>query len=307
MRVALPTYADHPDWEVDDHPLHAALEARGAQVEQPIWNDATVDWSRFDGVLLRTTWDYFDHQPAFVAWARRVAERVPLFNPADVVRWNTEKTYLRHLADHGVPTIPTVWLDGSDLAAAANQDGVLEGILNAHGWERAFFKPVVGATAVHTLRFHRDEAPRARDFLSPLAQAGRAMQLQPYLDTVERQGEVSVVVLDGQATHGVRKVPVPGDYRVQDDHGASDEPWQPPEAVVADSLHAVAVAEAVVGPLLFARADWILDGTGQHLMCELELVEPSLFFRHAPHAANVLAEGFLGRLSGRGADAPHAG
>ena len=48
------------------------------------------------------------------------------------------------------------------------------------------------------------------------------MMLQPYLETVETEGELSALYFDGVFSHGVRKIPVPGDYRVQDDFGASD-------------------------------------------------------------------------------------
>ena len=51
------------------------------------------------------------------------------------------------------------------------------------------------------------------------------MMLQPYLETVETEGELSALYFDGVFSHGVRKIPVPGDYRVQDDFGASDEPY----------------------------------------------------------------------------------
>jgi len=49
-------------------------------------------------------------------------------------------------------------------------------------------------------------------------------------------------------------------------------------------------------PLLYARVDFLRDDDGRLRLSELELVEPSLFFRHAPHAADMLADALLARV-----------
>lgn len=284
MHIALVSCETLPDWEVDDVPLHAALRARGAVVTQPVWSDASVDWSAFDLVLLRTPWDYQERLPAFRDWTRRVAEVTRLEHDAEVVRWNSRKTYLRDLQARGVPIAPTEWLDGywvPDLAA----------VLARRGWTRAFLKPVVGATARETMRFDASSEGVA-GAEAHLARLQEAMLLQPYLHTVETLGEWSVVVIDGVPTHGVRKVPVAGDYRVQDDFGAHDEP-------LALTPELIAFAEQVMGaareslersrPFLYGRVD-LLHHEGGWVLNELEIIEPSLFFRHGAHAAEALAD-----------------
>ena len=97
---------------------------------------------------------------------------------------------------------------------------------------------------------------------------------------------------------------MPGDYRVQDDFGARDEPYEPTadERAMAERVMAIAVRRggpcpgADGAPLLYGRADFLWADDGSCVLTELELVEPSLFFRHAPDAADVLAEAWLGRL-----------
>jgi hypothetical protein len=108
--LALATRSDLPAWEVDDRHLHRELASRGVAFEQPVWDEPTIDWRRFDAVLIRSTWDYQDKRPGFLAWSERVAAVTRLHNPARVVRWNTHKHYLRDLASAGVPQAPTVWL-----------------------------------------------------------------------------------------------------------------------------------------------------------------------------------------------------
>jgi len=277
MRLALASCFDLPSWEVDDHPLHDALRRDGHQVEIHPWNSA-VDWSSFDGVLIRTTWDYTAHRDAFVAWCRGLGPR--LHNPPDIIAWNTHKGYLREFERAGVPIVPTVWLPhGSDPSTVeASFDGPV------------FLKPCVGATAEGTARFE-GWGPEAIAWARQLTAAGDAM-LQPFLGRVGTDGERSAIVVDGTVTHWVRKVPVPGDYRVQDDHGASDHPHRP-SAAEEDLVERTLTA--LPSDLLYGRLDWLPDDHGPRIN-EVELVEPSLFFRHGPQAAEALARAWIRRL-----------
>jgi hypothetical protein len=298
MRIALCTCANLPAWEVDDAPFHRALAERSVQTALPVWNDPAVDWSAFDAALIRTTWDYQEQRAAFVTWAERAASRTRLFNPAPVVAWNTHKSYLQQLAQHGVPVAPTQWLQqGSTVDLAA--------LLAERGWRQAFLKPCIGATARETLRFSSDTQglARAKAHLARLLPHEDFM-LQPYLPAVETRGEWSAVFFDGALSHCVRKVPVPGDYKVQDDFGAKDMPYQPEAAELALANAVMGVLRDPTGPcpgaggppLLYARADFLWMDAGDCVLTELELVEPSLFFRHAPAAAERLADALLRRL-----------
>ncbi|MFT5584283.1 MAG: glutathione synthase/RimK-type ligase-like ATP-grasp enzyme [Cognaticolwellia sp.] len=291
MDIALATCSALPEWEKDDLPLHTALRALGVVIHQPVWDDAEVDWTRFDAVLIRTTWDYAENREAFVAWARKVGDR--LLNPPRVVVWNTHKSYLRALAKEKVSIIPTIWLD-------RYQDLHLEFIWP--GWERGFIKPQVGANSSGTLRFDASELGAVESVLRDALRRDD-MMLQPYLSQVETRGELSAIYIDGVFSHAVRKVPVAGDYRVQDDHGASDYPHTL-EAKQLEVCQAVMDAAARVlcleEPLLYARVDLLHDDKDKLLLTELELVEPSLFFRHGSGAAEKLAMALVARTKAMG-------
>jgi glutathione synthase/RimK-type ligase-like ATP-grasp enzyme len=289
VRVALATCANLPDWEVDDRPLFAALDARGVAWDRPVWDDPAVDWSAYDGVLVRTTWDYMERLDAYVAWADRVARVTRLHNPASVVRWNTRKTYLGALEALGVPIAPTVWLTSPEPLAP---------ILATRGWERGFLKPVVGATARETCRFVAEDLALAQAHADRVLQR-EALMLQPYLRSVEDDGELSVIVIDGVPSHAVRKIPVPGDYRVQDDFGAKDVRIDLPDDLAALAAQALGAASLLLGgePLLYGRVDALRGDDGRLVLNELELVEPSLFLRHAPEAADRLIAAWLDRLA----------
>jgi glutathione synthase/RimK-type ligase-like ATP-grasp enzyme len=302
LRIALASCASLPAWEVDDKPLHAALAAHGVIVETPAWDDANVDWQRLDACLIRTTWDYMDRRSAYLDWAERTAAATTLFNPAAIVRWNTDKGYLADLERLGAAVIPTVWL-----AAGSSPD--VAAILAEHGWTRAFLKPAVGASSLGTLRFDADVLglAAARAHLEQLLPR-ETMLLQPYLPTVETIGELSAIFFDGKFSHGVRKIPPAGDYRVQDDYGARDLPHEFSAVELRQAREILDLVPAACPtwrasadePLLYARVDFLAGRDGRLLLTELELVEPSLFFRHAPAAADVLAAALVERLRGEG-------
>ena len=286
MHVALATYHDLPDREVDDLPFHTALAARGIDFTLADWHDTAVDWSAFDACLIRTTWDYQKRLGEFLAWAEGVARVSRLFNPFPIVRWNTHKSYLRELASEGIPTIPTVWLDRGAPVDVAR-------IMAERDWSRGFIKPAVGATAWRTLRFAAATDLQAAQAHAEELLADGDLLLQPYLARVETEGELSAIFIDGRLSHAVRKVPVHGDYRVQDDFGAHDEPatLAPDEIALAERAIRVAGTD-----LLYGRTDFLRADDGSLVLTELELVEPSMFFRHAPQAPDRLADALRARL-----------
>jgi hypothetical protein len=295
MRVALATCRELPGWEKDDFPFHAALEELGIHHESPIWDDPSVDWSTYDAILIRTTWDYMEKQEAYVSWAETVDADRLFFNPAEVIRWNTHKSYLRELEEAGVALAPTEWLFRGATVDVAE-------MLQRRGWARGFIKPMVGASARETLRFDADAVgiAEAQAHLDRTL-ATEDMMVQPYLERVETEGEISAIFIDGALSHAVQKIPVPGDYRVQDDFGATDFPVELTAERLSAATAALQAAEtrfAHLGehPLLYARVDFLFGDAGELLLTELELVEPSLFFRHGPAAPGMLANALKRRM-----------
>lgn len=286
-RIAIASCRSLPTYERDDAPLYALFRERGVALEVHPWDEEQVDWARFDAVLLRTTWDYSERVVPFLAWIERVSQLTRLFNPAAVVRWNADKHYLRDLHRAGIPTVPTTF-------AAAHQPFDLRAWAASLDEEsRGFFKPTIAVNSMGTLRFSLDDEQELAHAQTQLDQAlsRGAMMLQPYRRGVEEYGELSVIWFAAGArheagvSHGVRKRPVTGDYRVQEGWGGVDEPLEVSEALAQLTSRALEVAREVTGErLLYARADYLMSAHGPELI-ELELIEPSLFFRHGGERA----------------------
>lgn len=273
VRLALVTDAGHPDLGDEAALLLPALDDAGIDAEVAVWDDPTVEWSTYDGVAIRSTWDYTGRVHAFRDWISEVAAVTRLANPPDVVAWNTDKRYLRDLADGGVPVIDTVFVEpGADVSLPA--------------WPELVVKPAVSAGARRTGRFGPDERAAAAELVDAIHAEGHVAMVQPYITTVDTDGEVDVVVLGGQASHAVAKAAVlsPRTGAVDDSSRAENQPVRP-VALTADLFDfAARVLAAVAGdhPLLQARVDSVITADGTRRLMELELVEPYLFLAKAP-------------------------
>ena len=274
----------------DEAVLGAALRARGVEVVEVAWRDASIDWGAFDAVVIRSTWDYTEDVAAFHAWAERVeAAGTQLHNSADVVRWNTHKGYLLELEERGAPIVPTAWLGQGD-------DVDLADLAAARGWDGVVAKPAVGAGADGLLVVPPGVDPSDhQDAFAALAAAGDAM-VQPFVASIHEHGELSVVVIDGEVSHAVRKQPRAGEVRTQIEFGARYLPEDP--APDAAGLAAWLV-EATGHDLLYARVDLLADDDGTWLLGELEAVEPALLLAWSDHGADRLADALLQRLAVR--------
>jgi glutathione synthase/RimK-type ligase-like ATP-grasp enzyme len=291
--IALASCAPFPPVEDDEGPLREGFEALGYTVVDRAWDAADVDWSSFDAVILRMTWDYADRLPEFLTWAERTGKVTRLIHDIDIVRWNTDKAYLRVLSEgDGFSMAPTLWLErGTDVDLATLLAGV--------PWTRGFIKPRVGASARETLRFDvtADGIATAQQHVGRLL-PDESLILQAYLPSVEHEGELSAFFVAGALTHGVRKVPSGNDYRVQEDFGAKDyaHQFEAHEAALATAI--VEAAERRLGTrLVYARVDFIRDASGQLLLNELEVVEPCMFFRHGGDAGQRFADAVHSRLA----------
>jgi len=281
-RIAIATCASYDREMVDDELLASALRERGCEAQAVVWDNPEADWSAFDLCLIRSTWDYHDKHREFLAWTRRVDAAAGLQNPAGLVAWNIDKTYLRELAEAGVPTVPTVWVDRDDGAD-------LEAVLTDERWDEAVVKPVVdlGARNLHRVRAGENSAA-----LRLTLQRSAAM-VQPFLPSLEEQGELSLIYIDGKLTHAVRKRAAPGDFRVQGLWGGTTARTEPERAQVELAEQALAQLDE---PPLYARVDIVAGLDRAPCLIELELIEPNLYLTQHPPAAAALAEAALLRI-----------
>lgn len=282
-RIAIATCAAYPELKGDDELLREALARRGCKARSVVWDEAGTDWGETDLCLVRSTWDYHDKYEEFLAWTRRAKAATSLHNPADLIAWNSDKRYLRELADAGVPTVPTLWVErGAEVDIAAE--------LVERGWDEAVIKPVVDLGAKN---LHRVQADKAQEALATVLSRQEAM-VQPFLPSLETEGELSLIYIEGKFSHAVRKHPAKGDFRVQSIWGGTVAAAKPEPQHVEVAERALAQLSE---PPLYTRVDLVSDLNGTPALIELELIEPNLYLSTDGPAADRLAKAVLTQLS----------
>ncbi|MDA1261215.1 MAG: hypothetical protein O3A20_11420 [Planctomycetota bacterium] len=294
-RVAIATCRLLPEPDPDQEFLLQALHARGLEAEMLAWDDpATPPLEDFALIVLRSTWNYPEDPDGFRTWCERAAAATRLLNPLRALRWNFHKRYLLDLQVRGIPVVPTaLHARGSDadlLATAAER-----------GWSDVVVKPAIGAASFGTRRFPLGNASidsEGRSFLAAMLRERDAL-VQPYLREVEAVGERAQVWIAGELTHCVRKEP----RFAGQDESVSEALKPSAEERVFVTRCLEALPNDVRRDLLYARADLIRLDSGNLVLGELELLEPSLFLAQHPPALDRLAEA-IKQASSMAASAP---
>jgi glutathione synthase/RimK-type ligase-like ATP-grasp enzyme len=280
VRVALATCAEVAEGDEDSPALVGALAARGVEARPAVWDDTSVDWGTFDLVVVRSTWDYAERRDAFLAWAASLPR---VLNELEVLRWNTDKRYLRELERAGVRVVPTRFLEPGEPFEAPPG--------------RFVVKPAVSAGARHSARYEPGQA-EAHAHVARLHRLGRTVMVQPYLDGIETHGETGLLYIGGSYSHSVRKAPLlfpgqaPGDALYLEEQIERAQPSEAERAV------AEAVLRVAPDGLLYARVD-LVPGPEGPIVLEVELTEPSLWLGHAAGAAERFADAIAAAVSRR--------
>ena len=264
--------------------LGEALATAGLTAVPAPWTDHVADASgltRFPLVLPLIAWGYHrDHGRWLQACETWAAAGVRMQNPPSVLGWNSDKSYLGRLAEKGVAIPPTLWVDSptqTDVDAAFERFGTGTVIV----------KPRVSGGAYRTLRLSRGEAMAG-------APEGPAM-IQPYLPSIESEGETSLLFFGGRLSHVVGKRPVAGEFRIQVQFGGQYAAVpEPPAGALALAEQTLA---AIDEDLLYARIDMARGADGGWLLMEAELIEPDFYLGSAPAGGRNFAAAVRLRLA----------
>ena len=263
----------------EDNYVIEALRAQGLSAEKKDWSDPDFDWTLTRSVIFRTTWDYFDRYSEFTPWLADISTKCLLLNSAKIINWNIDKHYLEDLKSAGLNVAPSHFINRGSTTT-------LKELFEKTAWTEAVLKPTISGAARHTYRLTPVNAAEHEEILFKLLSKEDVI-FQEFLNDIVEFGEISLMFMGGEFTHAVRKIAKDGDFRVQDDHGGRVEVHK---ASLAEIEFGLASLEACPYKTAYARIDIVRDNSGQLSLCELELIEPELWFRNFPPAATKLAK-----------------
>ena len=293
LHVAIATYVSTGAYDAntvdEDTLLSQLLEEMDISHELLAWSDPDVDWSRFTHILIKSTWDYFDYYPEFLAWLDQLeAFGTSVLNPVATLRWNSSKNYLLELKAKGYPCVAGKILPKGTAAT-------LESLHEALGFETLVVKPLVSGGAKNTLKITRGAGKDLEDKIASLLQEEDFL-VQPYIPEIVAVGEYSLIFFNGVFSHAVLKSPAVDDFRVQHYYGGTIQEVTPDSKMLAS---AQALVASFAKNSLYARVDGVVIDGVFHLM-ELELIEPYLFLgvseKAIPNYKAALKKRLLGHV-----------
>lgn len=277
MKISFVTSNEIPNGTNDDQLLLAGMQSAGHEVHYSVWSDPSAHWQSYDLICIRSPWDYYKKRNAFLAWALKV--QAQLINPYSIVSWNSSKTYLLEIKTK-VSSLQTVVESKLDRALTSCTE-----MLEVHN--KVIIKPLVSGSSFKTYVIEKSDNPKSK--IKSILEGSECM-IQEYVDSVETDGEVSIVFFNIENkytySHSIIKKPAAGDFRVQAEFGGSVEAFQPTEACMEVATQCL---NAIPEKVLYARID-LIDWKNKPKVGEIELIEPELFFRTNSKAAGLFCK-----------------
>lgn len=225
--------------------------------------------------------------------AQRLNPSIHIINSPEIVLWNMDKQYLKELADEGFQIPRTEFVDIRNHSRSTLQAA----ITSFGGKTPVVLKPTMSGSAKMTslIKDPQSIGPDDEDLLElAISQAATGdlsgLILQEYADGI-REGEYSVIFINGRYSHTVLKTPRAGEFRCQVGFGGSTQQIKigdVPKGAVETSRRVMAFVQSKFGGgskregtvdgggLAYLRIDGILREKAFILM-EVEAIEPELW------------------------------
>ena len=272
------------DWYIEqilleDGLVQKALEEKGLKVIRKSWDAKDFDWTQSRYAIFRSTWDYFDRFGEFFSWFEKTRKVLEFINCPEIIYWNLDKHYLNDLKQSNINIPPTIFLEKGEQQS-------LNALFEKTEWTKAVLKPAIAGAARETFLIKKEEYLNYEKELQRLIKK-EAMLFQEFQHQIQSKGEMSLIMIDGKFTHAVLKKAKPGDFRVQDDFGGTVVDYAPNKEEIAFAEKTIAVCPKET---TYGRVDIFYDNDNRLSLGELELIEPELWFRKHPTAADKLAD-----------------
>lgn len=266
MKIALLTCEKLPNLNPQDQQLIPALAKHNITATATIWNDSTIDWTQFNYLIFRNTWDYYEKEIQFNTWLNRIQLLgIKTLNTIETILKNKHKFYLKEFNKHNITILPTIFIKKTTTLN-------LSEIIPGH-WKKAVIKPAFSAGSYQTQLFDINQIKEINQQYLPIAKE-KELLLQQYMPQIVSEGETSFIFFNKKFSHCVNKKPAKGDFRIQVQFGGKYKLMHPNQDLINQAQK---IVDTFSEKLLYARIDAIIINKQLHLM-EVECIEPDLYF-----------------------------
>ncbi|MBG6063437.1 glutathione synthase/RimK-type ligase-like ATP-grasp enzyme [Flavobacterium sp. CG_9.1] len=266
MKIALLTCEKLPDLNPEDQKIIPALAQHKIESSAVIWNNKNINWTDYDYLIFRNTWDYFEKETEFKLWLDHIEKLgIKTLNPIEVIKQNIHKFYLREMEQQGITILPTLFIDKTNHLDLVKR-------IPSH-WKKAVIKPAFSAGSYLTEVFEVANSTEINQQYASIA-LEKELLVQQFMPQIQTLGETSFIFFNKKFSHAVNKKPVDGDFRVQSLFGGIYTLVHPSQDMIQKAQK---VVDTFKEDLLYARVDGILIDQELYLM-EVECIEPDLYF-----------------------------
>ncbi len=287
--IAFLTNDTHSQFFKDDLNVIPHLELLNLPTKPLVWTQVPIDQpkqalamlQKFQAIIIRSPWDYHSRFTQFLNFLKFCKEnQIKLLNPYEILIWNLNKHYLDELELNQIPCIPTIWTQNS------NEFSKAEELMRLY--KTIIFKPAVSAGSANTFKLTQENINDHKNIMFQVMNEKECM-FQPYLESIETIGELSLIYFAGNFSHAIVKKPKTGDFRVQDKFGGSIEAIQPDQDAMNIANKCIQYIESkFTQKLLYTRID-LVHWKKNWVIIEAECVEPQLYFQYGIGSAKVFA------------------
>ena len=269
-KIALLACEKFPNLTSSDQLLIPALAKHNILAKAEIWDNPSVDWTTYDYLIFRNTWDYYEKEQQFNLWLDQIEKLgTKTLNSIKIIQQNKHKFYLKDLQEKGVKIIPTLFQEKTNSLD-------LKAIIPDH-WKKIVIKPAFSAGSYLTEVFQPSEIESINSKYSSIA-IEKELLIQEFKSEIITLGETSFIFFNKQFSHCVNKKPAENDFRIQVQFGGKYTLVQPTKGLIEQAQQIVSLFP---DNLLYARVDGIIIDNQINLM-EVECIEPDLYFGLAP-------------------------
>lgn len=239
----------------EDINLQKELEINGIEADIISWKDITVDYSKYNCLILRSAWGYQNDYENFIRWLNFLKQfNISIFNSVDIIKNNIRKDMQFEILDkNNIHHIPTIFVKENLDIRLLNKDNVVKPIISGSG-ERTFKGDEVNLLSINQVMNEKDNG----------------LMIQPYIEEV-KDGEYSIIYIDKENTHNM--IRTPGVFTQK------KKPFQVfdvPKKVLDLSNSVRDIKE--YKDALYMRVDIV--NTKEPMVMEVELTEPDLLTRN---------------------------